>query len=151
MSTLPSVQDHLAAVVALLEGDGLLVTVEDDWPDGAGWQGSKGQTDFVGFVRVTDMAGPAPRGMVDGIRSDMSFLIHAQSIGANRNHANHLRDRVHRLFVSGEITVPGRRLAQKPTVDMSGETNKDTDVTPNVFVGWDRYRVWTVPETPAAS
>lgn len=145
MTTLPLVRPHLQAVRSLLEADGLLVTDTDEWPDGAGWQGGPGQSDFVGFVRVTDMAGPAPTGGIDGVRSDMSLLVHIQCVGATKDQANKMRDRVHGLMVSGTLAVPGRALLQKPYQDMSGEVVQDADVDPPVQVGWDRYRLPTTP------
>lgn len=143
MTVLPSVEDHVSAVVDLLETDGMLAFVEDDWPSSGGWQGTPGQSDFTPMVRVTDMAGPSPTGLLDGVRSDMSFLIHLQCIAATREQANRRRDRVHALMVSG-VSVPGRSTVHV-VMDMSGETFKDADENPPVYVGWDRYRLFTTP------
>lgn len=145
MTVLPLVRDHLSAVVSLLTTDGLQVTTEDDWPDSAGWQGTPGQSTFVGFCRVKDISGAGPTGQIDGVRSDRRFLFHVQSIGATVGQVNKLRDRVFALMVGG-LTVPGRALLQPPYLEQPGQTDPDTDVQPTVFVGWDQY---AVPTTPA--
>lgn len=144
MTTLPLITDHLAAVVDLLEDDGILVTTENEWPDGAGWQDGPDST-FVKFCRVADVPGAAPTGQIDGVRSDRRFVFHVQSIGASRAQADALRDRVHALVASGALSIPGRALLEPPRHEEPGQTTPDTDVSPSVFVGWDQYRVWTTP------
>lgn len=146
MTVLPLVQDHLAAVVSLLEADGIAVTTEDDWPDSAGWQGTPGQSTFVGFCRVKDISGAGPTGEIDGVRSDRRFLFHIQSVGATEGQANKLRDRVQPLITGGGLTIPGRALLQPAYLEQPGQTDPSTDVQPTIFVGWDQY---AVPTTPA--
>lgn len=145
MTTLPLVAPHLAGVVDLLEGDGILVTTEAPWPDGSGWQGAPGQSAFIGFCRVADASGQPPHGALDGVRSDRSFLFHIQSIGGSQAQATKLRDRVHALMVSGSLTVAGRELIGPAWMEQPGQTNPELDTDPAVYVGWDQYAVWTTP------
>jgi hypothetical protein len=44
------------------------------------------------------------------------------------------------------LPIPGRRLVQAITFYEHGFTNRDHDVTPPVYVGWDHYSLWTTPD-----
>jgi hypothetical protein len=145
VTVLPSSGDHVLAVAAHLRSAGILTTTSDRPPPGSGWQGTPGQSSYVGWVRVTDVSGSPPTGTVTGVRDTMRFLYHVQSIGGGEVQSYRLRDRVHARMVDGTLAVPGRVLLEPPRILLPGQTDPDHDAPVVEWVGWDQYRVETAP------
>jgi hypothetical protein len=111
-------------------------------PAGGGWQGEPGTSVFVPYVVLW----PIPGGYIDGSLgrpdSDAESLYQATSVGATRQQAETVGDRVRAALVGAQLTIPGRGLIRVRCEELGGAT-PDRSVEPAVFMVPDQFVVCT--------
>ncbi len=133
---------HTQAVVDMLDTAGLLVG-RGKAPDGAGWPGAPGQSQFAPYVIVwrigaADLSAPYLGGGYDEARP----LFHIRTVGATPTEADVTLDAVNTAMLGQTVTVSGRRV-WRVIYDTSITTTRDTDVTPPVYYTGVYYRLIT--------
>lgn len=131
------------AVIYVLRGVGLLVG-DGEAPVGHGWQGTAGQSAFVGYVTVYELTGGNLDGSIGRPDDDASIVYQLTSTGASRKQCEWVADKAHTTLLGAPLSITGRQV-QRVAVDMLGGTIRDDDVQPPVFWSPDRYRIWTTP------
>lgn len=105
--TVAAARPHTTAFVEALEGKGLLVG-RGKRPDGAGWQGEPGDTEFRPYVVLF----PSP-GSTDGNLCDpheyLDYRVQATCVAASQEGAEAVADTVKEL-IGVRLTVTGRSL-----------------------------------------
>jgi len=133
--------DLTDAIVALLEGGGLLVG-RGAKPDGGGWQGAPGESPFTPYVDVH----PVPGGVFDGSLEDPYTLARTdyiiRSFGGDQRQCEWMNDRVHALLVSARLSM-GERRTQTIRPDVAGGAVRDDTVQPPIWFAPARWRVLT--------
>lgn len=131
------------AIIALLEADGL--TVGDALtPEGVGWQGAPGASNFEEYVVVFPVTG----GYFDGTISEAfadgrpDYIIHAY--GATREQCQIANDAVFVSLTTSKPTVAGFTV-QHVSPDVEGGAVRDDDVQPPIFFAPTRWRFFVTP------
>lgn len=133
---------HTQAVVDHLDAAGLLVG-RGTAPDGAGWPGSPGQSQFAPYVIVwrigaSDLSAP----FLDGDYGEARPLFHIRTVGGTPTEADATLDAVNAAMLGQTIVVAGRRV-WRVVYDTSITTTRDTDVHPPVYYTGVYYRLIT--------
>lgn len=113
-------------------------------PDGAGWQGTPGQSNYVGYALFSDISGGMWDGSMADPEEDPTAVYQANCTGATpgqaRNIADDVRQSVRSLL---HTTVDGRRVDSVRFDFASENMMRDDDVQPSVFFCPVRFRVTT--------
>lgn len=120
---------HTTAVVDALEDVGLIVG-RGRKPEGSGWQGEPGDSDFVQYVVLY----PSP-GMTDGDLCDpheyLDYKVQATCVAATQDGAEAVADTVKAALVGIRLTVSGRSLYPFQ-LDGGSPASRDDQVAPPV-------------------
>ena len=135
--------DLTAAIVTQLDDAGLL-TGEGKAPDGYGWQGAPGQSNYVGYVVVYPTPGGPSTGTVAAPNSDSGADYQIVSVGASSRQAETVADDVREVLTAALPTLSGRRVTHVNVAMLGGAVLDDT-VLPTVWMVSDRYRFHTTP------
>jgi|GEM_PF-2148234 len=132
------------AVIDALEAAGLLVG-DGRVPEGAGWQGSPGQSTYVGYVLLADISGGQWRGTIGDRFADLTAVHQGQCVGATAGHARAVTDTARAALAGMRNTVTDGRKVDSVRFDFGTEnTLRDDDVQPPVWYCPLRVRLlWT--------
>jgi hypothetical protein len=143
------VSAHLAAVRDHLAAGGILTAIGRK-PEGGGWVDAPGQSDFTPYVVLWRVGAQESRNMMMTVEhTEARPSIQATCAGGWPDQVDELRDQVDERMLNGSLAVPGR-VIQRVVYEVGITTAKDADEAPPVFFGGSRFRVWTLPGSPAA-
>jgi len=132
------VKDHTDAIIAALEGFGLVV---GDGKAPANFQ--RLLEDGDGYVVVYSIPGGGTSGNLDDPNADAVLVYQVTCVGKRRDQAELLADQVSELLQT-ELDVPGRDIPSIK-VNMHGGALRDDSVTPPVFQSSPRFRIMSTP------
>lgn len=136
---------HCQAVRAHLIARGV-PTGYGERPEGAGWQGAPGQSEFVGYAVIWRIGSVETRNMLlDIAYTEARPTVQVTTVGATADQADDVHGLVQDAMLDNSLQIPGRDLEQVQ-VEVSITTTKDTDEKPPVFYGGARYRIVTEHE-----
>ena len=143
--TLPVFEQHDAAVATAIAATGLLVDVARK-PDGAGWQGTEGESDFVVYAMVW----PLPGGSRDGSSArpfdDVTLPYQVTCVADTATACRAVADLVETALVDAGVTVDDRFVEPIDPSDAGGGVRRDDDTAgPSLFYAAPRYEVTTRP------
>jgi len=133
------------AVVATLEAAseaGAWLVGDGQKPHGAGWQGERGASVFRPYAIVWPIPGGTLDGSLGAPDTDAETLYQVTSVGATRQQAEVVGDRVREALVAAELDIDGRGLIRVRCEELGGAT-VDRSVEPPVFMVPDRFAVVT--------
>lgn len=140
----PRIELHTDAVLSRLRTTGLLVG-DARKPDGGGWQGSPGQSEFVTYLVLysLDHRRMGPDAPLSDRLSDPVLRYQVNAVGKDRRSAERAFDLAAGALLNREpLDIAGRE-----TVLLIHETSTgvipDESLNPPVFVSVDRYRLDT--------
>jgi hypothetical protein len=142
MTTLHTAKATTDAIVHALESGGLTVG-DGEKPDGAGWQGTPGQSTFTPYVVVVSFGGMSG-GTIRHPDSDTEAIYQLSSVGATRSQAELVADEARTVMLEWPWTVAGRAI-QLVRVDAYGGAFREDLGAPPLWSVPDRYRVFTTP------
>lgn len=131
------------ALVGALVASGLLVG-DGAEPDGAGWQGTPGQSAFAGYIVVHAISGGVSRGTIDDSHADPEFPIQLSCHGATRSQAQWLADAARPVVLAFRPTLTTAKVAHVE-VDMEGGARRVDTIQPAQFQAVPRFRLYTTP------
>lgn len=147
----PSLQDHTDAVIAALEGRGLLVgdgeapKDDDGDPVPHGWQDTDPPT-FVPYMILYPLDGDSDEtdSLVDPYE-DVALTWQATCVGESRRQTEWLVEHCNLALLTDGITVAGRSVEPfDPQLEAAGP-RRDDEVDPPVFFATPRYRAVSRP------
>lgn len=145
-------RDITNALLTILEGTAATVG-DGEMPAGAGWQGSPGASQFVGFIVIRSYTGGMTRtlgrGTITSPDSDALSYYELLGVGATRDQAELLGDLARRHLVGARPTVPGRSI-QSIAVEELGGTERDDTTEPGEPRVWISADLICVSSTPRA-
>lgn len=133
--------DLTAAITAVLEATTLPVG-EGVKPEGAGWQGTPGDSQFVTYVVVHPSPGGVFEGSLDEPYDDGQPDYVITAYAATQHGCQVAADLVYEALVTSEYAVTGRSV-QLASPDVEGGVVRDDDVQPPVFYSPTRWRFYT--------
>jgi hypothetical protein len=142
-------QPVTAGVIGRLEdaiaGLNIPVLVGDSQkPDGAGWQGPAGDSEFWPYIVVHDLRSLFD-GPMNGPEEDGETSIQTTCVGCVPSQARRVADRVRDALLTQAITVDGRRVTRvRP--DGGHGVERDDAVTPPLFCAAPRFTISTTPQ-----
>jgi hypothetical protein len=144
--TVPAVSAHTDALVAALGALGHVRAGDGARPDGGGWQGAPGASDFVGYVVVYQL-NPGFDGPLADKHADLTGRWQVTAVGATRPQAGAVADAVRTWLLSSartQLTVAGRAVAAV-WHDGGGDTYREDGTGPALYYVPDRYVILTTP------
>ena len=134
--TVAASRPHTDAVAERLEAAGLPVG-RGYKPDGSGWQGEPGGSDFEPYVVLY----PTP-GLTDGDLCDphsyLDYQVQATCVAATQEGAETVVDTVRAALIGVRLTVAGRSLYPFQSV-ASSPTTRDDGVSPPVHYAVEQF------------
>lgn len=127
MPSVAAAAPHTDAVVAALEGADILVD-RGQAPDGAGWQGEPGYSQFRAYVVLYPSPG-VPDGSIAEPTEYLGYSCQATCIAATQVGAERLADAVKALFVNQLLDVAGRS-SYRGQLLLDRPVSRDDAVTP---------------------
>lgn len=148
--TVPAIDAHAEAIKTALAANGKGVLVDRSRkPQGAGWQGTPGQSRFVGYIVIHPLAGGTHDGPAGDPSADIRWLVQLTCVGATAAQADQVGDLAAELLMSSRtaIAVTGRRLAAPITRESVGPARPDPTLgdSQTLFYATPIFRVWTTP------
>ena len=143
MSEVHSARDLTNAVVALLTNAGYVVG-DGQKAAAGGWAGAPGQSAFAPYVDVHPLQGGFVDGTIDSPDADVFPDYQMMSVGATREQAELLSDKVRTTLASAVFALTGRSVV-RVRFDFPGGAVRDDDAQPPLFYTPDRFRFFTVP------
>lgn len=117
-------------------------------PDGGGWQGAAGDSEFVPYTIVNPVPGGFSTGTLQVPSDDVNPDYIISSFGSTARQAQWGDDAVRAVLTApGAVTVAGRRV-MLITPDVDGGVVRDDNVTPPVFYAPTRWRFMTTDNGP---
>jgi hypothetical protein len=117
-------------------------------PDGGGWQGSPGQSEFVPYVIVWRIGSKdRTHRDVDGNFDRSRPLFHIRYVGATATQADALQRDGDEALLKTPLPIAGVTVTNV-LYDTSITTTVDRDVTPHVFYTGSYIRLWLDEESP---
>lgn len=142
--TLPLIEDHDTAVVAAIAAAGLTVDLARK-PDGGGWQGAAGESDFVYYAIVYPLPGGSRDGSAARPYDDITLPYQVQCIGDTASAVRAVVDLVEAALVDTRIAVAGRFVEPVEPSDSGGLTREDETSEEPLFYATPRYEITTRP------
>jgi len=124
---------HTEAVLAALTAAGITADCGQA-PDGGGWQGEPGRSNFIGYAVVHPTPG-TPDGNVSEPLEYLDYRAQINCYGATSWQAARLADRVKTVLVGRRLQVPGR--ATYPVTQPAGSAPpllRDDSLTPPLYM-----------------
>lgn len=146
MTTIVQQEAHTDAVIAALEAEGLRVGRGTD-PDGAGWQGAPGTSDFHSYVVVFPMPGGNRHGPIGDPERDGQLDYQITCVAPDQQACERLVDRCSNALQRANVTVTGRKIISITHQDGAANVPRDDapePEAPSLFHATPRYRVWSV-------
>lgn len=133
-----------AAVIAAMEGAGVPVG-DGEVPAGAGWQGTPGQSNYVGYILFQDLSGGRWVGMAHDRFADPRTLHQGQVVGATAAQVRKTADAARVSLAAMRNGVVAGQKVDSILFDFTAENLlRDDDVQPSVFYCPLRVRLqWT--------
>lgn len=130
-----------AAIISTLTSAGLEVG-DGEAPDGVGWQGSPGASNFTPYVVVHATTGGRFDGPIGQPFGDAYVDYTLTAIGATQQQAQWVNDEVYEALTSTALSVSGRSVSLvRP--DVEGGAQRDDDAQPAVWFSPTRWRIQT--------
>lgn len=149
--TVPAVDDHAVAIVALLATTGIDVD-RGVKPAGAGWQGTPGGSVFVPYMMVDLHSGSTTGPAADPV-ADADIPFDVRCVGATPSQAEQVADVARQVLCTGRnLAVPGRALLRPIALEVLAPARADLSLGDGqtLFLSSPRFRLRTVP-APEAS
>lgn len=148
MSLLPARAPQTSALVTHLQTTlGGALVGRGAKPDGAGWQGAPGHSQFIGYVVLRGIPGGEIDGTLGQPNRDGDTIIQADCYGADKDQAEQLGDAVDAALLGvPPLTIAGRAVRWcRPDIPR-GDARIDPD-QPSIWVSTGRYGLGTTPTT----
>ena len=143
--SLPLFEAHDAAVAATIAETGLAVDIGAK-PDGAGWQGASGESDFVVYAIVYPLPGGSRDGSVARPYDDATLPYQITCVADTVSAARQVVDTVEAALVDGGITVAGRFVEPIEPAEAGGGIQRDDQTgDPPLFYATPRYDITSRP------
>lgn len=134
---------HTTAILAVLQSTGIPADA-GTVPDGAGWQGAPGTSDFHAYLVLHSI----PGGNVDGSLAypddDSDWVWQVTAVGDTHALCEVAGDIARTALLTTLLDVEGRG-TRRVTIDTPDGARRDETVKPPVFMSGERYRVATTP------
>lgn len=140
---IPQLAPHSTALVTELEVTGLPVG-RGQKPDGAGWQGSAGQSTFVAYLVLHAIPGGTLDGSLAEPDDDLAGIWQVTAVGATAEQCELAADAARTRLLTVAPTIAGRFVMRLYVEALSG-VRPDTTVVPTVFISTDQFRLATTP------
>jgi hypothetical protein len=138
--TVPSLADHQAAIVAALQGAGL-VTGDGGPPTVPhGWQQNR---TFIDYAIVYPLPGQFD-GTLEATNSDADLAFQITCVARTLADVLAVEDTANGALLDTALTVAGRSVLQV-RLDGTGNARRDTSVNPPLNISTPRYRYSTTP------
>jgi hypothetical protein len=144
-----SVSDHTQAVVDHLNGRDVL-TGRGVKPQGAGWQGTRGQSPFVPYSILWRIGAKdsVNLSLADNRGSEARMLLFIRSFGGTVAEAEGQVDAVRQALLDQSLQMPDRSVITV-YLDNGQTTTRSDDTEVGLFEAGDFFRVRTVPGGPS--
>lgn len=106
VTELAAAAPHTTALIELLESAGILAG-RGEHPEGGGWQGEPGRSDYIPYVVVYPFPG-SPDGNTAEPYEYLDYKAQVSCWGATAVHVEEFADRVRGALIGKRLTVPGR-------------------------------------------
>lgn len=131
-------------VIAQVAGTGVLVD-DGKQPDGSGWQGASGASDFIPYVVVHPVPGGGLDGSLGDPHADAEVVVQLTCVGASRAQCELVADRARTATVGTHPVLDGAAVTLISIDTLAGARRDDT-VEPAVWISTDRIRVHVTPD-----
>lgn len=140
------------AIIVALEATGVPIG-DGVEPVGAGWQGTPGQSDFVGYVVVHPISGGIADGSIDQPQADGRYVYQLSCHAASRRQCQALIDLTQPIMLDfdREALADDGWSVMTIDIDMLGGATRMDAVQPPQWWGFPRYRFRMTPRQVSQS
>lgn len=149
MTAYPAYAAHTTAFIELCRTASSSVKVGDgERPPGVGWQGTPGQSPFVGYIVVYPIGTNRGESTMAAPNDDVEFEWQTTITAASRAHAETIFDLLADVLIDTALTVPGRACSDhlRLSTDAGGVRREEFNQQPPLWLATPRWAVTSVPE-----
>lgn len=132
------------ALVSELESTGAPIG-DGEQPSGTGWQGTPGQSTFVGYIVVHCISGGISDGTLAAAHDDPQYIYQLSCHGATRAQAQLLADLSRPVMLGFRNVALDGIQVMHVDVEMEGGSRRVDTIQPAQYQAVPRYRVYATP------
>lgn len=137
--TSPARSPHTTALLRALDSRTGILVGDGRKPDGGGWQGDPGTSEFVRYLVLHPLPGGEFDGPLGDPNADSSLPWQVTAVGASRAQCEDAADAARAALLGEPITVPDRG-GSRVRVDTPGGARPEDPQRPTVWISTERYR-----------